>query len=60
MEEGGGTGHVACGEWVGDAGGVAFDAEMLEWDVREKAVGADPSFAVIDWGGSGCSCCFGF
>ena len=46
-EEGGGAGHVACSEWVGDAGSVAFDAGGLEWGVGEVAVGADPS----------CFCC---
>ena len=60
MEEGGGAGHVACSEGVGDAGGVAFYAEVLKWDVGKEAVGTYPSFVVIDWGGSGCSCCFGF
>ena len=59
-EEGGGAGHVTCGEGVGDAGGVAFDAEALEWDVGEEAVGADPAFVVVYWGRSGCSCCFSF
>ena len=59
-EEGGGAGHVACSEGVGDAGGVTFNAEALKWDVGKEAVGADPSFAIVDWGGCGCSCCFGF
>ena len=57
-EEGGGAGHVACSEGVGDAGGVTFDTEGLEWDVREVAVGADPAFVVVDRGGCGCGCCF--